>query len=182
MRLVGESRSDAVLYIRGHEGRGIGLGNKVAAYELQDQGLDTVEANSMLGFREYARDYRDDAEMIQTLGFSDIRLLTNNPQKGAALRRYGVRVRADIPLVLPSNPYNAAYLTTKRDKMGHRLPLAEDDHSAESGMVSFSALAKNRSPFRPTLAKSTAPVLVFCQSPAEIADACRNRCEPLVLA
>ena len=136
--VVGESRSGAVLYIRRHEGRGIGLGNKVAAYELQDQGLDTVEANSVLGFKGNARDYRDAAEMIQVLGFSDIRLSTNNPHKRAALQRYGVRVRADVPLVLPSDPYNAVYLATKRDKMGHRLPVAEDDNSPESGLVSLS--------------------------------------------
>ena len=125
MRLVGESHSGALIYVRGHEGRGIGLANKIAAYELQDQGLDTAEANTMLGFATDARDYRAAAEIIKAIGLNDIRLLTNNPLKGAALRRYGVRVRADVPLVLPSNPHNAGYLATKRDKMGHRFPVGE---------------------------------------------------------
>ena len=136
LRLVGESRSGVVLYIRGHEGRGIGLGNKVAAYELQDQGFDTADANSALGFKVDARDYRVAAEMIEALGLSDIRLLTNNPRKGAALQHYGIRVHADVPLVLPSNPYNAFYLATKRDKMGHRLPNADRGKASHSGAVS----------------------------------------------
>ncbi len=137
MQLIGESRSGALLYIRGHEGRGIGLGNKVAAYELQDRGFDTVEANSLLGFKVDARDYRAAAEIIQALGFSDIRLLTNNPQKRAALERYGVRVSTDVPLVLPANPYNAAYLATKRDKMGHLLPSSDDDGRLDPGGATF---------------------------------------------
>ncbi len=122
MRLISESRSGALIYVRGHEGRGIGLANKVAAYELQDQGLDTAEANTALGFAADARDYQVAAEMIRALGLTDIRLLTNNPLKGAALMRYGISVREDVPLVLASNPHNAGYLATKRDKMGHRLP------------------------------------------------------------
>ncbi|WP_254062856.1 GTP cyclohydrolase II [Caulobacter sp. S45] len=125
LRLIGENRSGALIYVRGHEGRGIGLANKVAAYELQDRGLDTAEANTALGFATDARDYRVAAEIIQALGLDDIRLLTNNPSKGVALKRYGVRVREDVPLVLPSNPHNAHYLATKRDKMGHRLPTGE---------------------------------------------------------
>ena len=137
MRLIGESRSGALLYIRGHEGRGIGLGNKVAAYELQDRGFDTVEANSLLGFKVEARDYRAAAEIIQSLGFSDIRLLTNNPQKRAALERYGVRVSTNVPLVQSANPYNAAYLATKRDKMGHLLPSADND-GLDPGVATFS--------------------------------------------
>jgi 3,4-dihydroxy 2-butanone 4-phosphate synthase / GTP cyclohydrolase II len=125
MRLVGESRSGALIYVRGHEGRGIGLANKVAAYALQDQGMDTAEANAALGFPADARDYRVAAETIRAIGLDDIRLLTNNPSKGAALRRYGVKVREDVPLVLPSNAHNAGYLAAKRDKMGHRLPPGE---------------------------------------------------------
>lgn len=122
MRLISESRSGALIYVRGHEGRGIGLANKIAAYELQDQGLDTAEANTALGFAPDARDYRVAAEIIRAIGLNDIRLLTNNPLKGAALMQHGVLVREDVPLVLASNPHNAGYLATKRDKMGHRLP------------------------------------------------------------
>jgi 3,4-dihydroxy 2-butanone 4-phosphate synthase/GTP cyclohydrolase II len=120
--LISESRSGALIYVRGHEGRGIGLANKVAAYALQDQGLDTAEANTALGFAADARDYRVAAEMILALGLNDIRLLTNNPLKGEALTHHGVRVCEDVPLAPASNPHNAGYLATKRDKMGHRLP------------------------------------------------------------
>jgi 3,4-dihydroxy 2-butanone 4-phosphate synthase/GTP cyclohydrolase II len=122
MDLIGRSRSGALIYVRGHEGRGIGLANKVAAYKLQDQGLDTAEANAALGFSADSRDYRVAAEIIRAIGLDEIRLLTNNPLKRTALELYGVRVSEDVPLVLPSNPHNADYLATKRDKMGHRLP------------------------------------------------------------
>jgi len=125
MGLISDSRSGALIYVRGHEGRGIGLANKVAAYELQDQGLDTEEANAALGFATDARDYRVAAEIIKAIGLNDIRLLTNNPLKSTALKQYGVRVREDVPLVLPSNPHNVDYMATKRDKMGHRLPSDE---------------------------------------------------------
>ncbi len=119
---IGASRSGALIYLRGHEGRGIGLANKIAAYALQDQGLDTTEANAALGFAPDERDYGVAAEILRQIGLTDIRLLTNNPKKSAALRRYGVRVMEDVPLVFASNPHNADYLATKRDKMGHRLP------------------------------------------------------------
>ncbi len=122
LQRIGEAESGALIYLRGHEGRGIGLANKIAAYALQDQGLDTAQANAALGFAPDSRDYGEAADMLRALGLDDIRLLTNNPLKGAALRRHGVRVREDVPLVLPSNPHNADYLATKRDKMGHRLP------------------------------------------------------------
>lgn len=130
---IGASESGALIYLRGHEGRGIGLANKIAAYALQDQGLDTAEANAALGFAPDTRDYRVAAEILGLLGLDDIRLLTNNPQKGAELRRFGVQVREDVPLILPSNPFNADYLAAKRDKMGHRLPAdpALASHAAE---------------------------------------------------
>jgi 3,4-dihydroxy 2-butanone 4-phosphate synthase/GTP cyclohydrolase II len=123
LALIGASESGALIYLGGHEGRGIGLVNKIAAYALQDQGLDTAQANAALGFAQDARDYRAAAQILRALGLDDIRLLTNNPLKGAALRRHGVRVREDVPLILPANPFNAGYLATKRDKMGHRLPV-----------------------------------------------------------
>ncbi len=134
---IGASESGALIYLRGHEGRGIGLANKIAAYALQDQGMDTAQANGALGFPPDTRDYREAADMLRALGLNDIRLLTNNPLKGSALRRHGVRVREEVALVLPSNPHNAGYLATKRDKMGHRLPaegasvLASTPHAAE---------------------------------------------------
>ena len=130
---IGASESGALIYLRGHEGRGIGLANKIAAYALQDQGLDTAEANAALGFAQDMRDYRAAAQILGALGLDDIRLLTNNPLKGAALRRHGVRVREDVPLILPANPFNLDYLATKRDKMGHRLPIdpASAAHAAE---------------------------------------------------
>ena len=123
--LIGASPSGALIYLRGHEGRGIGLANKIAAYALQDQGLDTAQANSALGFAPDTRDYRVAADILRAIGLDDVRLLTNNPLKGAALRRHGVAVREDVPLILPANLHNAGYLATKRDKMGHRLPEAK---------------------------------------------------------
>ena len=133
LALIGARESGALIYLRGHEGRGIGLANKIAAYALQDQGLDTAEANAALGFAQDTRDYRAAAQILGVLGLDDIRLLTNNPLKGAALRRHGVRVREDVPLILPANPFNVDYLATKRDKMGHRLPVdpASAAHVAE---------------------------------------------------
>ena len=120
--LIGASPAGALIYLRGHEGRGIGLANKIAAYALQDQGLDTAEANAALGFAPDERDYGVAAQIITALGLDDIRLLTNNPLKSEALERHGVRVRQDVPLVVAANAHNAEYLATKRDKMGHRLP------------------------------------------------------------
>lgn len=122
LRRIGESEAGVLLYIRGHEGRGIGLANKIAAYALQDRGLDTQEANAALGFGPDERDYAVAAHIIKALGVDDVVLLTNNPLKAAALREHGVRVRREAPLVQDANPHNAGYLATKRDKMGHRLP------------------------------------------------------------
>jgi 3,4-dihydroxy 2-butanone 4-phosphate synthase/GTP cyclohydrolase II len=122
MARIGACRSGAVVYLRGHEGRGIGLANKIRAYALQDQGLDTAEANAALGFSHDARDYGSAAQILRAIGLQDIRLLSNNPLKAEALSAYGVRVREELPLSLGSNPHNAGYLQTKRDKMGHRLP------------------------------------------------------------
>ena len=110
-----------LLYLR-QEGRGIGLTNKISAYALQEQGLDTVEANLALGLPEDVRNYRAAAEMLLDLGVWRARLLTNNPAKVEGLERYGVEVVERIPLSMSPNPSNLGYLRTKREKMGHLFP------------------------------------------------------------
>jgi GTP cyclohydrolase II len=109
-----------LLYLR-QEGRGIGLVNKLRAYALQDQGFDTVDANTRLGFAVDARDFRVAARMLDLLGQSTIRLLTNNPEKVRVLEAMGINVAERVPIALPSNPYNERYLATKRDRTGHQL-------------------------------------------------------------
>jgi 3,4-dihydroxy 2-butanone 4-phosphate synthase/GTP cyclohydrolase II len=123
---ISAAPSGALIYLRGHEGRGIGLANKIRAYALQDQGLDTAEANAALGFPEDSREYAAAAQILKRLGLLDVRLLTNNPRKASALRRFGVTVREEAPLVMGANAHNRAYLGAKRDKLGHRLP-GDDD-------------------------------------------------------
>jgi len=111
-----------LLYLR-QEGRGIGLMNKIRAYSLQDQGLDTVEANLALGFRDDQRDYAIAAHMIKSLRVRSIQLLTNNPDKVRQLQAYGVEVANRIPHQLPTNPHNVFYLQTKARRSGHLLDL-----------------------------------------------------------
>jgi 3,4-dihydroxy 2-butanone 4-phosphate synthase / GTP cyclohydrolase II len=119
MRLVSESDGGVVIYLRNHEGRGIGLANKIMAYALQDKGHDTIEANTALGFAPDHRDYTAAAHMLKSLSVTSLRLLSNNPDKSKALTELGLEVVAQIPLVVEANPFNAAYLATKRDRMGH---------------------------------------------------------------
>jgi 3,4-dihydroxy 2-butanone 4-phosphate synthase / GTP cyclohydrolase II len=119
MRLVSESDGGVVIYLRNHEGRGIGLANKIMAYALQDKGHDTIEANTALGFAPDHRDYTAAAHMLKSLGVTTLRLLSNNPDKTKALIELGLDVVEQIPLVVEANPFNAAYLATKRDRMGH---------------------------------------------------------------
>jgi len=121
LRRIGESEAGVLVYLHGHEGRGVGLANKIRAYALQDQGLDTVEANTALGFAADLRDYGIAAQILKALGLSSVRLLSNNPRKAAGLTAYGLEVSEEIPLALPANRHNAAYLAAKRDKLGHRL-------------------------------------------------------------
>jgi GTP cyclohydrolase II len=110
-----------VLYLR-QEGRGIGLTNKIRAYELQSNGLDTVDANRLLGLPDDARDYGAAAAMLEHLGVASIRLMTNNPAKVAALRGLGVTIESRYEVVAPHNPFSVSYLEAKRLRMGHSLP------------------------------------------------------------
>ncbi|MEV5649532.1 GTP cyclohydrolase II [Nocardia sp. NPDC052254] len=122
MREISESPGGAVVYLGGHEGRGIGLAAKIAAYRLQDvEGLDTVDANVRLGLPADGRDYREAAAILGDLGIGEVRLLTNNPDKVAGLRAAGTVVTEVVGLVTEPNPDNSAYLRAKRDRMGHHL-------------------------------------------------------------
>jgi 3,4-dihydroxy 2-butanone 4-phosphate synthase/GTP cyclohydrolase II len=108
-----------VVYLRGHEGRGIGLGHKLQTYNLQDTGLDTVEANVELGLPIDSREYGTGAQILQDLGVKTISLMTNNPAKYRGLRDYGMAVTSRIPVITPVTKENRRYLETKRTKMGH---------------------------------------------------------------
>lgn len=115
-----------VVYLRGHEGRGIGLAHKLRAYELQDNGHDTVDANIELGLPADARDYGTGAQILVDLGVRSIALMTNNPAKLAGIDGYGLRVVERVPLAVAPHPENLRYLRTKRDRMGHTLPGLDD--------------------------------------------------------
>jgi 3,4-dihydroxy 2-butanone 4-phosphate synthase/GTP cyclohydrolase II len=130
---IAAAASGALIYLRGHEGRGIGLANKIRAYALQDQGLDTAQANTALGFPEDSREYAIAAQILKRLGLFDVRLLSNNPRKACALKSFGVTVREELPLFLAANPHNRSYLSTKRDKFGHRIPDLEAGPFARVG-------------------------------------------------
>jgi 3,4-dihydroxy 2-butanone 4-phosphate synthase/GTP cyclohydrolase II len=121
MQIIAEE-GGVFLYIR-QEGRGIGLANKIKAYHLQDKGLDTVEANRRLGFREDLRDYGIGAQILKDLGLSTIRILTNNPKKVIGLEGYGLKIVEQIPIEVEPNPYNYHYLKAKKEKLGHKLNL-----------------------------------------------------------
>ncbi|WP_395621911.1 GTP cyclohydrolase II [Sphingomonas daechungensis] len=118
LRLIGKSGGGVLLYLR-QEGRGIGLANKLRAYALQDRGLDTVDANLRLGFSDDEREYAHAAAILRQLGIDEVRLLTNNPNKVAALEAEGIRVAERVAHHMPANPHNADYLDVKRSKSGH---------------------------------------------------------------
>ena len=120
LRLIASEGRGVLLYLR-QEGRGIGLHDKLLAYALQDQGLDTVEANERLGHPADARDYAVAAEMLGAAGVAGVRLLTNNPGKVCALEAHGVRVVERVPLLVPATAENGSYLDAKRRKLGHLL-------------------------------------------------------------
>src|SRR5215211_7740838 len=121
MRLLREQGRGVLLYLR-QEGRGVGLANKISAYALQEEGLDTVQANLALGLPDDARDYRVAAEMLLDLGVRRAAVLTNNPAKIEGLRSHGIEVVERLPVRVEPNPVNFAYLQTKREKLGHLLP------------------------------------------------------------
>jgi GTP cyclohydrolase II len=126
LRRIGKLERGLVLYLR-QEGRGIGLMNKIRAYQLQDQGLDTVEANLALGFRDDERDYAIAAHMLATLRVRSIKLMTNNPNKVQQLREFGVKVQERIPHVIPPNPHNRFYLKTKANRSGHLMVIPDGE-------------------------------------------------------
>nr|MBP1190178.1 3,4-dihydroxy 2-butanone 4-phosphate synthase/GTP cyclohydrolase II [Frigoribacterium sp. PvP032] len=111
-----------VVYLRGHEGRGIGLINKLRAYRLQEDGLDTLDANLALGLPADSRQYGAAADMLRDLGVTSVRLLSNNPEKRRQLVQHGIEVLESVPLVVGVGAFNEGYLDTKRDRMGHELP------------------------------------------------------------
>jgi GTP cyclohydrolase II len=121
MRLLREQGRGVLLYLR-QEGRGVGLANKISAYALQEEGLDTVQANLALGLPEDARDYRVAAEMLLDLGIHRAALLTNNPAMIKGLRSHGVEIVERLPVQVEPNPFNLRYLRTKKEKMGHLFP------------------------------------------------------------
>lgn len=118
LKKINKMGTGIVLYLR-QEGRGIGLTNKIRAYSLQDQGLDTVEANIALGFRDDERDYTIAAEMLKALKVNSVKLMTNNPKKIDQLKSHGILVNERLPHMLPTNKHNRAYLKTKAAKSGH---------------------------------------------------------------
>ena len=120
IRYIAGKPYGAVLYMK-QEGRGIGLLNKIKAYQLQDLGLDTIEANQFLGYPPDARDYKVAAKILELLGIRSVALLTNNPDKIVQLTAAGVKVSERVPLVIEQNEYNEFYLKTKKDRMGHIL-------------------------------------------------------------
>lgn len=126
LRSVSEAGRGVVLYLR-QEGRGIGLLNKIRAYNLQDQGADTVEANEQLGFGADMRNYSMCQPMLEELGIKTIRLMTNNPRKVKALADAGVTIEERVPLQVGRNPHNDGYLKTKASKLGHFLPKDGDE-------------------------------------------------------
>ncbi|MGH9138520.1 MAG: bifunctional 3,4-dihydroxy-2-butanone-4-phosphate synthase/GTP cyclohydrolase II [Acidimicrobiales bacterium] len=119
MRMIATAGQGVVVYLRGHEGRGIGIGHKIQAYALQDEGFDTVDANLQLGKPADSREYGIGAQILVDLGITTMRLMTNNPAKRGGIEGFGLEIVERVPLVIESNPHNERYLATKRDRLGH---------------------------------------------------------------
>lgn len=126
MRMIEKEGFGVVLYMR-QEGRGIGLANKILAYELQDKGRDTVEANNELGFPADLRDYGIGAQILSDMDLTSIRLITNNPKKIVGIEGYNLKVTGRVPIQIPPNKHNVRYLETKRDKLGHLMEIIKDE-------------------------------------------------------
>ncbi len=122
MRRIAAQGCGAIVYLRGHEGRGIGIGHKLRAYELQERGLDTVDANIELGLPVDSREYGIGAQILVDLGITRLRLMTNNPTKHAGLQGWGLDITEQVPIVIDAHDDNRHYLNTKRDRMGHLIP------------------------------------------------------------
>ncbi|MFZ2503247.1 MAG: bifunctional 3,4-dihydroxy-2-butanone-4-phosphate synthase/GTP cyclohydrolase II [Nocardioides sp.] len=135
LQRVADAGRGVVIYLRGHEGRGIGLVAKLQAYALQDQGRDTVDANLDLGLPADARHYDAAVQIFKDLGVDSVRLLTNNPAKQTALEDYGVQVVERVPITPTPGPHNLSYLQTKRDRMGHDLPDLDRDAARPDSRV-----------------------------------------------
>ncbi|MFO7791251.1 MAG: bifunctional 3,4-dihydroxy-2-butanone-4-phosphate synthase/GTP cyclohydrolase II [Bacteroidales bacterium] len=131
MRMIEKEGRGVVIYMN-QEGRGIGLMSKIEAYKLQEEGMDTVEANIHLGYNADERDYGVGAQIIRSLGLKNIRLLTNNPVKRAGLKGYGINIVDNVPIEIEANKYNYDYLKTKRDRMGHDLPFLDNNHNKKN--------------------------------------------------
>src|SRR3546814_918347 len=123
--MQGEGRG-GIVYLRGHEGRGIGIGHKIWAYGLQEQGRDTVDANLDLGLPADSREYGIGAQILVDLGVTTMRIITNNPAKYGGLEGFGLEITERVPTIVALNPENIAYLRTKRERMGHLLEGLED--------------------------------------------------------
>ena len=119
MQAVQQQGRGVIVYLRGHEGRGIGIGHKIRAYSLQDEGLDTVDANLQLGLPVDSREYGIGAQILADLGARELRLMTNNPAKYGGIAGYGLSVVERVPIITASTPENSSYLATKRDRLGH---------------------------------------------------------------
>ncbi|GAG00833.1 unnamed protein product, partial [marine sediment metagenome] len=123
MQMIDKEGKGVILYVLNQEGRGIGLINKIKAYAIQDQGVDTVEANRKLGFKPDQRDYGIGAQILVNLGVNKLRLITNNPRKFIGLAGYGLEIAERVSIEIPPNKSNIKYLKAKKEKMGHILEM-----------------------------------------------------------
>ena len=157
MARIAEEGEGAIVYLRGHEGRGIGLLHKLRAYELQDTGADTVDANLQLGLPNDSRDYGVGAMILADLGFSTLRLLTNNPAKRAALSGFGLSIVDRVPVEVRPNPANAFYLRTKAERMGHDLDGEDLPVSTGVGDIAAQGVRSPRAVTKPMRGLAMAP-------------------------